>query len=350
LRGYPGPPQNFVIADRTGAVAYQLAGIIPDDPLWGLGVHPHTDPVYPAIAFDALPRVAPSRSAMVFTANNRMYGAGYRYRLTPNFAAPYRAHRIRDLLHSKARLSVADLAHFQTDTLSLPERDIARATVAAVHHKHLDGDALLRPYVHALAQWDGRFDPSSRGAPIAWELRQVATASLARYNAGADAKPYQTSAGNADLVLLMRVLRERPRGWWQNSDYDALLVQSLRTAIQTHGTRMLQTWGAYGRFTVRHPLSMLGLSFLNGAAFDGDGDSFGIHVQTPTHAQSFRAVWDVGNWDAGGMVIPSGESGEPASGHYTDLSSTWTQQRLVPLPFSDAAIRAHARATLTLLP
>jgi penicillin amidase len=247
-------------------------------------------------------------------------------------------------------LSVEDLARFQTDTLSLPERDIARAAVAAVRREHLDGDASLRPYVRALAQWDGRFDPSSHGAPIAWELRQIATASLARYNAGADAKAYQSSAGNADLMLLMRVLREHPRGWWQNSDYDGLLVQSLRAAVQAHGTRMLQTWGLYARVTVRHPLAMLGLSFLNGATFDGNGDSFGIHVQTPTHSQSFRAVWDVGNWDAGGMVIPSGESGEPASGHYTDLSGLWTQERLVALPFSEAAIRAHARATLTLLP
>jgi penicillin amidase len=127
-------------------------------------------------------------------------------------------------------------------------------------------------------------------------------------------------------------------------------VDSLRTAIQAYGTRMLEPWGAYGRFTVRHPLANLGMSFLNGANFEGDGDSFGIHVQTPTHSQSFRAVWDVGNWDAGGMVIPSGESGEPASGHYTDLSATWQRESLAALPFSDAAIRAHARATLTLLP
>jgi penicillin amidase len=349
LRTYPGPPQNFIIADRSGAVAYQLAGLIPKDPLWGLSVHGPRDPVYPAIAFDALPRVAPSRDAIVFTANNRMYGKGYPLRLSPNFAAPYRAHRIEQLLRSKPKLSIADLANFQTDTLSLPERDIARATLAAVRREHAD-DAALQPYVRALAQWNGRFDPDSRGAPIAWELRQIAVASLAKYDAGSSAKEYQTSASNADLILLMRVLRERPRGWWPHSDYDSLLVDSLRTAVRIHGTRMLQTWGEYGRFTVRHPLATLGMSFLNGATFEGDGDSFGVHVQTPTHSQSFRAVWDVGNWDAGGIVIPSGESGEPASGHYTDLSQTWQQQRLVSLPFTDAAVRAHTRNTLTLLP
>ncbi|HEY9180596.1 MAG TPA: penicillin acylase family protein, partial [Candidatus Baltobacteraceae bacterium] len=350
LRGYPGPPQNFVIAERSGAVAYQLAGLIPNDPLWGLRVHAAGDPVYPAVTFSRLPSVAPSRNGIVFTANNRMYGAGYPLRLSPNFAAPYRAKRIETLLHGKPKLSVADLATFQTDTLSLPERDIARKTLAAIRRKHLTHDAGLGPYVRALSRWNGRFDRDSRGAAIAWEVRQIAVASVARYNARSMANAYQSSAGNADLMLLMRVLRERPRGWWIRSDYDALLVHSLRLAVNTYGTKLLEPWGTYGRFSVQHPLSMLGMSFLNGATFDGNGDSFGIHVQTPTHSQSFRAVWDVGNWDAGGIVIPSGESGEPGSGHYTDQSATWQRERLVPLPFSDAAIRAHTRATLTLRP
>jgi penicillin amidase len=161
---------------------------------------------------------------------------------------------------------------------------------------------------------------------------------------------YQASANTADVVLLMRVLRERPRGWWPKNDYDDLLVTSLRAAIKEHGTRMLQPWGEYAKVTVRHPLAAMGFSFLNGATFPGDGDSYGLHVQTNDHSQSFRAVWDVGNWDAGGIAIPSGESGEPASGHYTDLSSAWVAERLAPLPFSDAAVRAAARQTLTLTP
>jgi penicillin amidase len=350
LRTYPGPPQNFVIADRTGAVAYQLAGLIPNDPLWGLGVHRSADPSYPFVPYAKLPRVAASNDTLVFTANNRMYGAGFPYRLSPNFAAPYRAHRIRDLLYSKPKLSVADLAAFQDDTLSLPERDIARATVAAIARKGLQRDGELKQYVDELQRWDGRFDPQSRGAAIAWELRRAAAANLARYITGAQQAAYQASANTADTVLLMRVLRERPRGWWPKNDYDGLLITSLRSAIKEHGSRMFEPWSQYAQVTVRHPLAALGFSFLNGATFPGDGDSYGLHVQTIDHSQSFRAVWDVGNWDAGGIAIPSGESGEPASGHYTDQSAAWVAERLAPLPFSDAAVRANARAVLTLTP
>ncbi|MGH7716536.1 MAG: penicillin acylase family protein, partial [Vulcanimicrobiaceae bacterium] len=40
LSGYPGPTQNFVVADTNGRATYHLAGEIPNDPLWGLRTHP----------------------------------------------------------------------------------------------------------------------------------------------------------------------------------------------------------------------------------------------------------------------------------------------------------------------
>ncbi|MHB8304474.1 MAG: penicillin acylase family protein, partial [Vulcanimicrobiaceae bacterium] len=89
---------------------------------------------------------------------------------------------------------------------------------------------------------------------------------------------------------------------------------------------------------------------LDGALLPGDGEKYTVHVQMPKYSQSFRAVWDVGNWNAGGIVIPSGESGEPGSGHYTDLSRTWIANRLVPLPYGTKAVDAATRATLTLNP
>ncbi|MBV8150563.1 MAG: penicillin acylase family protein, partial [Candidatus Eremiobacteraeota bacterium] len=88
LRTYPGPPQNFVLAGTGGAVTYHLAGRIPNDPAWGLWVHPAAGRLYPPVSFDALPRVASSRAAVVFTANDRTYTGAYPYRLSPSFAPP----------------------------------------------------------------------------------------------------------------------------------------------------------------------------------------------------------------------------------------------------------------------
>jgi acyl-homoserine lactone acylase PvdQ len=109
-------------------------------------------------------------------------------------------------------------------------------------------------------------------------------------------------------------------------------------------------WREAGAVPVLHALSKLGINFLNGVDLPGYGDAFTVHVQTPGYTQSFRAVWDIGNWDAGGITLPQGESGEPGSGHYTDQAEAWIAGRLWPLPFSDAAVQRAAEFRETLVP
>jgi penicillin amidase len=73
-------------------------------------------------------------------------------------------------------------------------------------------------------------------------------------------------------------------------------------------------------------------------------------VQGIALGQSFRAVWDVGNWDGGGIDLPLGESGEPGAPHYIDGAGPWQRHELTPLAFSDAAVAQATRTTLTLAP
>jgi penicillin amidase len=111
-----------------------------------------------------------------------------------------------------------------------------------------------------------------------------------------------------------------------------------------------RTWRDAGGTRVEHPLAPMNFAFLNGAWLPGAGDEYTIHLQEPGFAQGFRAVWDVGNWDRGGIAIPSGESGEPGSRHYTDLTGDWVRGLLQPLPFSDDAVRRSAARRLVLRP
>lgn len=351
LRDYPGPTQNFVIADRAGTAAYHLAGMIPDDPSWGMRVHRASDPFYKFLPFDALPHVDASRTARVFTANNRMYGRGYPYRLSSNFAAPYRAYRIEQLLAEKPQVSVDDLFAIQSDTLSLPESELARDVLAAVQRKHLDSDKTLDAYLQALQSWDGRFDPASSAASLMYAYRRRVLADFTAQLGGKTESGYRASAQNADIIVLLRILRERPDGWCPKNDCDGMLVSSLQALVDEHGSSLLQPWSQAGSVAVKHPLAALGISILNGGTLSGDGDAFSPHVLTNApHSQSFRAVWDTGDWNAGGIIIPSGESGEPGSRHYVDLRRTWEEQRLVPLPFGDPAVRRAGRSRLALVP
>lgn len=355
LSSYPGPPQNFVVADDRGLAGYVLAGEIPIDPAWGLvardGPSSGTSPL-PNVPFGALPHVTPARNAVAFTANARVYGAAYPYRLSAAFSPPYRAARIAQHL-ANGPLDVAHFEAIQADVLSLPERELARAAVRALRTTAFRANPDLRTAETNLARFDGRFTGDSRGAVFVVALRRAATERFARLHLPPElARRYLASSPGEAFVAIMRMLRERPSGWVPADDYAAFLVASLREAVaslRAHG-RFDATWSTAGERTAQHPLAGFGLRAWNGTRFPGRGDAYSPHVQAPANAQSFRAVWDVGNWDAGGMVIPQGESGEPGSPHYRDLAVSWLAETLVPFPFSEAAVRRATRTTLELTP
>ncbi|MHB8147829.1 MAG: penicillin acylase family protein, partial [Vulcanimicrobiaceae bacterium] len=320
LRTYTGPPQNFALADTSGRAAYVLAGQIPNDPAWGRYIHPAGDLTqrYPDIPRAQLPHVAPSRTAVVWTANNQMYGPGYPCRLSAQFAPPYRAYRIATLLRARRKYDVRYFASMQMDTLSIPERELAHTLLReAADGTMQTGDPIAQQALRELARWDGRFDPSSHGAGIIAGYRATLLAGLA--------------GGMLHLVHVRH-------------------LHGFNAYVASHPQVVQQPWSIAGATLVKHPLAALGITFLNGSTFPGDGDPYTIHVQNQGFSQSFRAVWDVGNWDAGGITIPQGESGWPGSGHYTDEARAWIAGTLLRLPYSDAAVNAAVRERLTLTP
>jgi penicillin amidase len=310
LARYRGSPQNFLLADRDGNVAYHVAGLVPDDPAWGRYVHPARElrSAIPPIPFDRLPHRDPARRAILVSANNKGYKPGYPYRLSAQFEPPYRAYRIAALLRSRAKYDVAYFARMQLDTLSPIDLRIARGIAGAGRDYHLGDDA---DALRALRRWDGRYAPDSRAAALEHALRD------ALY-------------GDAQVL-------------------DAPRDRDVGGALAFAG-RERRRWREAGATRIQHPLAPMNFSFLNGALLPGAGDEYTIHLQEPGFAQGFRAVWDAGDWDSGGIAIPSGESGEPGSGHYTDLTRDWIEGALPSLPFSRAAIERNASTVLVLRP
>ncbi len=323
LRTYRATAENFVLADTHGSVAYHMAGNVPLDAAWGRYVHAAGDARvhYPSVAFARLPALAPSGDAIVVSANNRMYGDRYPYRLAPAFDPPYRAYRIAQLLRARSRYDAAYFARMQLDTISPVDAEFARLARLGLLR---DGtDPAVSKVARTLSGWNGAFTRSSQAATLEHALRT------------------RLEQSAPSLYAVLQALR----GGTGEGDVDA----DLRAASYGAGDA-LQPWGRAGAVSVEHPLAPLRFGFLNGATLPGDGDEYTIRLQEPGFSQSFRAVWIAGDWDAGGIAIPSGESGEPGSGHYRDLSSDWIAGRLRPLPFSTAAIRAATRQQLVLVP
>jgi penicillin amidase len=325
IASYRGSPQNFILADWSGRIAHHVAGLVPDDPAWGRYVHPARDLAadFPPIAFAQLPREAPARDAIAVSANNKAYASTYPYRLSAQFEPPYRAYRIAELLHLRPRYDAAYFAQMQLDTLSPIDLEIARDVVrfARTHPQQEPRADLLA----ALGRWDGRFEPDSHAAALEHMLRGsvlgVAPEFSARLNElrGVDAAAARDIESDLDGWFSFAFLQRR-------------------------------AWREAGGTRIEHPLAPMNFAFLNGAWLPGAGDEDTVRLQEPGFAQSLRAVWDVGDWERGGIAIPSGESGEPGSLHYSDLSRAWVAGGLQPLPFGAAAVARNAAATLVLRP
>jgi penicillin amidase len=352
LHDYPGPTQNFVFADDHGRAAYRMAGEVVSDGDYGLHVLTLHGPEKPpqVVPFTAMPAVAPSRDAVVFTANNRPFAASYPYRLAAAFAAPLRAFEIERqlaLAQSVAHDAMPPeaIGNVQFDLASPGEVELAADALAAAK-KHPGAPADL---VAALEQFRGSMASDSPGATAIVALRRTAVAMLVAHHLSKQ----QANAYFSDSIgftVLLRALRERPRGWVEHDDYDAFLVVAMQRARATIGSAEIPEFGTYGAWTVQHPLAALGFSLWNGPHFIGHGGSYAPAVQWNGHSQSFRALWIAGDWDAGGIDIPSGESGEPGSEHYRDLGTRWEAHARTPLPFSDDAVTRATKHILTLTP
>ena len=349
LRNLPEPALNVVLADTTGRVAYQLAGGVPVDDVEGRWAVDGDIGEPPLLPFDRAPHVAASRSAIVVSSNNRSSGAGSP-RLAPYFPPPYRAFEVRSALFGamdrNGRLTPDAIAAVQADNFSPAERELQQLVLAAAARMHADSDATTSGLLGVLRTFDGGLVPSSRGGTAVVALRRELFGRLVGFHMPSDVgTPYLRDSGS--FAVLLRALRERPKGWVPLDDYDAFIMRGMR-AVQASFGGAIPTFGDWAAQPLHHPLAPFGFRAWNGPTFAGHGGSFAPAVQWAGHGQSFRAIWSPGDWDNGTIDIDAGESGEPGSPHYTDQSAAWERYAHTKLPFSDGAVQSAARSTLTL--
>jgi penicillin amidase len=78
---------------------------------------------------------------------------------------------------------------------------------------------------------------------------------------------------------------------------------------------------------------------------------FHVGPLTPAgDARPFHVAFDAADWDRSSGMNAPGQSGSPASRHFSDLAQGWARGDAVTLAFSDAAVQAHTESTLTLVP
>ena len=371
LSHYTGPTQNFVYADADGHIGYYGAGRIPIRKT-GDGSVPYDGSTDDGewtsfVPFDKLPHSYDPASGIIVTANQRVVGQSYPYFLSHNWAQPYRARRIFDLLSAKPKLSSDDFRRIQGDIYSIANSTFARAAAKSLKAASASGapatasasaaDAKVAKLIADLESWDGKMSADSHTALIANQMRSAFRQRIINAAMPPDlAKNYGWALAD---VLIDRIVTEQPQEWLPKefSSYADLMRASYDDARQAitkaiGADESKWTFGEMVKSRFPHPLAqapLIGIQFTippipqNGTGGSGATVNVGAAV-------SMRFIADPSDWDKTLNGIPLGESGAPNSPHWKDQLDDWRNVTPRALPFSKTAVESATKQTLTLTP
>lgn len=356
------PVNNVLMADTSGAIAYRMRGRLAQRPSsngWAAvdGADPATG--WDGVVADAdLPRWRDPDRGFLVTANNRVAVDGPY--VSNDWAHPTRARRLTDLLGARDDWDVDAVGVLLGDTHSAVADAIARRLVE-LDQTHLSE----RRVIDALVGWDAHMRADSPQAALVGTVR-AELVRLLTHELGLVRDRLPGIAGPS-IHQTMRFVNARLAWWIDHSALvtDEVLASALRLAVRsldlTFGADPARwRWGAVHRTRWAHPLLALRpdldgqLAELPPALLGGDNECVWATSTAPpstdaSNAQVARYVFDVGDWDRSGWVVPHGVSGDSRSPHHQDQLHTWLAMQLLPMRYSAAAVDA-ATASVTDLP
>jgi penicillin G amidase len=366
LRDYIGPSQNFVFGDRAGNIGYYGPGHIP--------VRAKGDGTTPVpgwtdeyawtgwIPFEQLPHAYNPADGYVVTANNKVVPDNYPYFITTDWAPPYRAERIVELLTAKKGLTPDDYARIQGDQTSAQARELLPFMLSVPPETSEQTQALAM-----LKAWDGVISPDSGAAAIyeAW-YAQLYKALLGD-DLGGKLGDEVTTTHNP--TLLASILQGNEGVWCDDvltpgvDDCSTTARVALDKALKDLTERMGKDtakwrWGDIHRMQFPHnPFSQVAfLKPLFHRSIETGGDSFTVNpapfkLAKPydsQHLSSYREIIDLADFTTARFIQTTGQSGHPFSKHYADLMPLWHAVEYVPMYWDQAKVKSEAEGTLIL--
>jgi len=354
------PSENIVYADVAGNIGEHSTGLAPLRKQWtGLLPVPGAGSYEWAgyVANSDLPHSFNPAAGFVATANHKMIPAGYPFNVGFQWAAPYRFHRIEEVLShardSGTKITILDSAKLQTDVVSLPARELIAILRQANPQHNLAAELLLN--------WNSILSRDSAAAALyeIW-IRQL------RKDVASKAKVSEL-VDDWSLEKVLEQLSQAPTtvfGTNSIANRNKLLMNSLDAAWNDAGRLMgpdpkTWSWGRLHTMEFHHSLDqVIGAKQLldpKPVARPGDGDTvnatwFGGGSFEQQGGASYREILDTSDWDHSLAVNTPGQSGQPGSPHYSDLLPLWDRGEYFPLLYSRDAVERDAKDRLVLEP
>ncbi len=370
FRAWPLMSLNLVFADDAGTIGWQLVGETPVRRS-GHGIVPasarsgHGEWLDDPVPYADMPGAADPDAGYLVSANHRPVSEGAGPFLGVDWADGLRAARIGQRLSADREWDIAGTAGLQMDQFAVQWGEVHEAVLSIKPGNQASRDALA-----LLAEWDGVMGDDS-GAAAIFELllaeidrRDVAARAprAGRFVLGADIG----GLGQPNLLVfrragrLSRLLRQPPDKW------QALLSESLQSVVEklaalAGADSKNWGWGRLRPLTLEHPVGrkwpLGGIFNIGPVPFGGDTNTVAQAavdpldpLATPLVIPSLRCAMDVGDFDNSTFALPSGQSGDPLSAHYSDMFALWLRGEGVPIPSSADGVLQATVSTLTLAP
>lgn len=347
------PPQNIMLADRNGDIAWTILGRIPirtgyDSRRPASWLNPGTGWLgwLPSVAY---PAVINPPAGFVWTANARVVDGDALLRIGEGgYALGARARQLRDALDALEQASIGDMLAIQLDDRALLYDRWRDLMIAVLSRRAEDGPPRLSALESALRDWDGRAASGAVGYRLAREFRRLTSdalfASLVSGCGTLDA-PLTLRGVNQSEGPLWRLVTERPAHLLPAAypSWDDFLRAMADAALASCAPAALAdcTWGELNRLEIRHPFARALPMFARWLTVHSGPLPGGRHtprVQEGNHGASERFAVSPGDEGNGYFHMPGGQSGHPLSPFFRAGHEAWARGE--PLPFLPGA-RAH---------
>ncbi len=338
------PPQNLMLADSQGNIAWTIAGVMPVRHYDGSQLVPWQlagDGFSDWLAPQDYPRVLNPQDGQLQTANSRVASGVDLLKLGDGgYDLGIRQRQIRDHL---AKFNKAD----EQDMLSVQLDDEAQFYgewyQLMREHLHNSSDTSVKDLLTSLEDWDGHAAVDSVAYSLVREYRlQVRDRVWAPLEAMVKAKDEDLSMLDWRQLdgPLWHLLQEQPAHWlnpafasWQ-ALYNDAATGAYKQLLADAGSVDKANWGKLNEARIQHPLSRAvpQLSWLLDMPADPQsGDSFLPKVAGNNNGASERFAVSPGKESQGYFHMPGGQSGHPLSPYYGAGHQAWQQG--IPTPF-----------------
>nr|WP_301288320.1 penicillin acylase family protein [Natronospira proteinivora] len=339
------PPQNILVVDRAGDIAWGIAGRIPERGNWiesgqrlpdSSDFQSHSGWLSP----ESYPRVVAPERQRLWTANARVAGGDHLEQVGDGgYPAAARQRQIRDRLFEAERFDEAAMLAIQLDDEA---RLLYEWVPLAIETADFAGNSEARDrFRREITHWHGHAWPESSGYLFLRSFRQAVHARVL----APLVHPLMEEAPAFDLrpirnrePLVRRLLSKQPEHLLAPAfdSWAELMVDAMDAVIDRHeldGDAALMTWGEYNATRIRHPLSdaLPGLGrWLDLPETWLPGDQHIPRVQLGNFGASQRMVVSPGHEDDGIFHMPGGQSGHFLSPWYDAGHEDWVEGQATP--------------------